>query len=109
MNQGSIRLRRCASSTLIPRRSAWASSNMRSGPLSAMRRPSSSTSPATSSGSGRSKPARPVSSERIALPSDSRKVRPIAITSPTDFIWVPRMRRVWGNFSKLKRGIFTTT
>jgi hypothetical protein len=33
----------------------------------------------------------------------------MAITSPTDFIWVVRMLSVPGNFSKVKRGILVTT
>ncbi len=33
----------------------------------------------------------------------------MAITSPTDFIRVPRVSPAWGNFSKAHRGIFTTT
>jgi hypothetical protein len=36
-------------------------------------------------------------------------VRPIAITSPTAFIWVVSVGSAAGNFSKAKRGIFTTT
>ena len=45
----------------------------------------------------------------MALPSASRKVRPIDMTSPTDFIEVVSSAGVPGNFSKVKRGIFTTT
>ncbi len=56
-----------------------------------------------------SRPSRPISSERIALPSASAKVRPIAIASPTDFIWIVRRGSASGNFSKVQRGIFTTT
>ena len=37
------------------------------------------------------------------------KDRPIAIASPTDFMEVVRVAGVPGNFSKVKRGIFTTT
>jgi hypothetical protein len=33
----------------------------------------------------------------------------MAITSPTARIEVLSVRSAWGNFSKLKRGIFTTT
>ena len=33
----------------------------------------------------------------------------MAITSPTDFIWVVRVSSAPGNFSKVKRGTFTTT
>jgi len=32
----------------------------------------------------------------------------MAITSPTDFIWVVNVRSASGNFSKAQRGIFTT-
>ncbi len=39
----------------------------------------------------------------------SAKVRPIAITSPTDFIEVVRIGSAPGNFSKAKRGILVTT
>ena len=56
-----------------------------------------------------STPERPVSSERRAFWSDSAKVRPIAIASPTDFIAVVRMGSAPGNFSKAKRGILVTT
>ncbi|WDT75954.1 MAG: hypothetical protein MPW16_01680 [Candidatus Manganitrophus sp.] len=50
-----------------------------------------------------------ISSDRNAFCSDSLKVRPIAITSPTDFICVVRVGSALGNFSKAKRGILTTT
>ena len=40
---------------------------------------------------------------------DSAKLRPIAIASPTDFMLVVSSAGVPGNFSKVKRGIFTTT
>ncbi len=33
----------------------------------------------------------------------------MAITSPTDFIWVVSRGLAWGNFSKAKRGILVTT
>jgi hypothetical protein len=36
----------------------------------------------------------PVSRLHIALPSDSLKVRPMAMTSPTDFIWMVRVSSV---------------
>ena len=39
----------------------------------------------------------------------SAKERPIAIASPTDFMEVVSVAGVPGNFSKVKRGIFTTT
>jgi len=35
-------------------------------------------------------------------------VRPIAMTSPTDFIWVVSVRSASGNFSNAQRGNLTT-
>ncbi|MNT82895.1 hypothetical protein D3C72_2226890 [compost metagenome] len=55
------------------------------------------------------RPVRPVSSERSAFCSDSWKVRPMAMASPTDFIAVVRRLSAPGNFSKAKRGILVTT
>ena len=49
------------------------------------------------------------SSERIPFCSASLKVRPMAMTSPTDFICVPRVLSAPGNFSNCHLGIFTTT
>ena len=54
-------------------------------------------------------PSRPVSRPRSAFCSDSWKVRPMAITSPTDFICVVRRELAAGNFSNVKRGILVTT
>ena len=56
-----------------------------------------------------SKPAEPTSRPRRAFCSDSWKVRPMAMTSPTDFIWVVRRESAVANFSKAKRGILVTT
>ena len=56
-----------------------------------------------------SRPSEPVSRPRSAFCSDSWNVRPIAITSPTDFICVVRRRSAPGNFSNVKRGILVTT
>ena len=56
-----------------------------------------------------SRPVRPVSIERSAFCSDSWKVRPIAIASPTVFIEVVSSGSAPGNFSKVKRGILVTT
>ena len=68
------------------------------------------TRESSASGSRRSlKPSAPVSSPRRAFCSDSWKVRPMAITSPTDFIWVVRRGSAWGNFSNVKRGTLVTT
>ena len=49
------------------------------------------------------------SRDRIALAKDSRKVRPIAMHSPTDFMWVESRPSAPGNFSKAKRGTLVTT
>ena len=55
------------------------------------------------------RPQRSVSSERMAFWSASLNVRPMAITSPTDFICVVSVRSASGNFSNAKRGILTTS
>jgi hypothetical protein len=55
------------------------------------------------------KPESPVSSPRSAFCIDSWMLRPIAITSPTDFIAVPSSGSAPLNFSNAKRGIFVTT
>ena len=46
--------------------------------------------------------------ERRPFCSDSAKLRPIDITSPTDFMAVVSVGSVAGNFSKVKRGILVT-
>ena len=56
-----------------------------------------------------SKPVRPVSIERSAFCTDSWKLRPIDIASPTDFMEVDSSCSAPGNFSKVKRGILVTT
>jgi hypothetical protein len=43
------------------------------------------------------------------LNSDSLKVRPIAITSPTDFIWVPSVTFGAGELLERELGILVTT
>ena len=59
-------------------------------------------------GRSRVRPNRSCSSERTAFWSASLNVRPMAMTSPTDFIWVVRVSSASGNFSKAQRGNFTT-
>ena len=54
-------------------------------------------------------PSLPVSSERRAFCMDSLNVLPIAMASPTAFIWVVRTESAAGNFSKVKRGSLVTT
>ena len=55
----------------------------------------------------RSKPDR--STDRHAFPRASLNVRPMAMTSPTDFMVEVSAGSVWGNFSNANRGTFTTT
>ena len=50
-----------------------------------------------------------LSMERMALPSDSWKLPPSAMASPTDFIDVVRRGSAPGNFSNAKRGTLVTT
>ena len=49
------------------------------------------------------------SSERSAFINASENERPIAIASPTLFIVVVKRGSASANFSKAKRGTFTTT
>ncbi len=96
------------SSTDRPARNACAAISSRSGAGadSAARNASGPPSPG---GSIASRPDSPVSMLRRPFCSASAKLRPIAIASPTDFIDVVSSAGVPGNFSKVKRGIFTTT
>ena len=55
------------------------------------------------------KPVLPISSPRKAFCNASWKLRPMAITSPTDFICVVSRASAAGNFSNAKRGILVTT
>ena len=57
----------------------------------------------------RPKPKRFTSMLRITFWNASLKVRPMAMASPTDFICVVSVSSASGNFSKVQRGIFTTT
>ena len=86
---------------------AWAMTRMRSGEGRA-RRATIPSSEVSSNATG-SSPERPVSMERSAFCSDSAKVRPIAIASPTDFIDVVSRGSAPGNFSNVKRGALVTT
>ena len=109
-NQGVMAVRPATSSTVMPRRSASATYHRRSacGTDSFSRSdPDPSSAPLPAAG-GESNPSWPVSRERSAFCSDSLKVRPMAMTSPTDFICVVSEVSVPGNFSKAKRGTLTT-
>ena len=104
---------RTLSATLIPSRNPRFTWLMRSGVgwrsaprsvsiVSSARRSSMSRAPTVH-------PGRPVSSARSAFWNASLKVRPIDIDSPTLFICVVSNGLADGNFSKAKRGTFTTT
>jgi hypothetical protein len=69
---------------------------------------SSGAAPSTPAIATSSKPSSPVSIERSAFCTDSAKLRPIAIASPTDFIDVDSSGSAPGNFSNVKRGILVT-
>ncbi len=91
-----------------PARSACAAISSRSG-RGCDRAARNASRPPSPGGSTGSRPDNPVSIERKPFCSASAKERPIAIASPTDFIAVESRAGVPGNFSKVKRGIFTTT
>src|SRR3569832_2442673 len=55
------------------------------------------------------KPARPISKLWQAFCKASIKLRPMAITSPTDYIYRPRYLLAPLNLSKFQRGTFTIT
>jgi hypothetical protein len=103
-NHGSIAVSSYTSSTVIPARNASPTAKMRSGV--GVRSIASIFSGAVCRVS---RPATPISSERNPFCSASLNVRPMAIASPTDCIEKLRSGVVLRNFSKAKRGIFTTT
>ena len=110
-NQGSTLVRLARSSTVTPRRRAASSWKGRSGvadggpghEVVSLRLSSTRLAGVAV------EPSRPCSSERSAFWSDSGKVRPMAIASPTDCICVPSTSGVPGNFSNAQRGTFVTT
>ena len=87
---------------------AWAIRRSRSGvwALIALTMAALSGAPGISMSSS---PVSPFSIEASAFCSDSWKLRPMAMTSPTDFIAVVSSGLEPGNFSKAKRGILVTT
>src|ERR1019366_8696419 len=106
-NHGSIPVTSATDATGVPPRRAARTAKIRSGLGT---RSASAFGGAGGEAEGASiQPVRPVSRERTAFPHDSANVRPRAITSPTDFIWTPSVVSAPGNFSNVKRGIFTTT
>ncbi len=87
----------------MPRESSSRIVSKRAAPGS--RRPASSSGVSAPSKLGGLSSSR----ERSALANAWPKVRPIAIASPTDFMCVESVAEASGNFSKAKRGHFTTT
>ena len=110
-NQGSTLVRSASASIVIPRRSAASSWKGRSGvPIAARATSSSSVRPSSTASPGSQfKPARPTSRLRSAFCSDSGKVRPMAMASPTDCMEVPSTPGLVGNFSNAQRGTLVTT
>ncbi len=107
-NHGSILVASKTSSGVAPARIAS---------MTFLSRPSCGTATSASSASlssstnslCQSKGACLLSSERSAFWSASVKLRPMAIASPTDFMWVVSVGSASGNFSKANRGTLTTT
>ncbi len=110
-NHASMRVACPTSSTLTPRRKRTSRSKTRSGVAIATRSSSSSVDTASVLDSAASafSPSRPCSRERSAFCRLSGKVRPIAITSPTDCIRVPSLGSAPGSFSNCQRGTLVTT
>ncbi len=54
------------------------------------------------------RPSLPMDDILIAFCSTSSKLRPMAITSPTDFMALPSLRFTSSNLLKSHRGIFST-
>ena len=107
MNQGSMPVTRATSSGVAPARSAW---------WMVARRPSCGVPIArsrlsASAGVSSLKRNGPwlLSSDLRAFCSASGKLRPMAIASPTLFMWVVSVGSAPGNFSNANRGTLTTT
>ena len=95
-------MRSLIASISTPRRNASSTRSKRSARGVSSRASSSSVSAGSSASASSSR-------ERIAFANDSRKVRPIDIASPTDFMCVVSVPSAPGNFSNAKRGILVTT
>ncbi|MOA00218.1 hypothetical protein D3C78_1195690 [compost metagenome] len=108
-NQWSIPVRAKISSQVMPERMASATYQMRSAPGTVSSRLRMLAASGLARSTFGSRPHTPTSRPRRAFCSDSWKVRPMAMTSPTDFIWVVRRASAFGNFSKAKRGSLVTT
>ncbi|MNQ78323.1 hypothetical protein D3C85_932320 [compost metagenome] len=97
------------SSTLMPARMASATYQIRSAPGTVSSRLSTLMLSGLARSTFSSRPQTPTSRPRRAFCRDSWKVRPMAMTSPTDFICVVRRASALANFSKAKRGSLVTT
>ncbi len=98
------------SSTSIPKRNASATyQSLRLPAIRSSCRSFARSSSVSTLASIGFRPSVPISRPRSAFCSDSWNVRPIAITSPTDFICVVRRSAACGNFSNVNRGTFVTT
>ncbi|MNR13301.1 hypothetical protein D3C85_1296980 [compost metagenome] len=97
------------SSTLMPERMASATYQIRSAPGTVSSRLRMLAASGALRSTFGSRPQTPTSRPRRAFCRDSWNVRPMAMTSPTDFIWVVRRASAFGNFSKAKRGTLVTT
>ena len=107
-NHGSMLVSAKTSSSLMPWSRACQTASIRSG-LGVRREYRRSSIEGVAAPRGALNPDRPVSSDRRAFWKLSVKVRPIAMASPTLFIWVVSTGLVPGNFSNANRGIFVTT
>jgi hypothetical protein len=110
-NHGSIEVASCSSATLAPARSAATTvpSRPSRGVPACASSAARSGSPASSPGGPQTSAPSAFSSDRSAFCSASVKQRPIAMASPTDFMWVVRVWSAAGNFSNANRGTLTTT
>ncbi|MNH38449.1 hypothetical protein D3C79_994820 [compost metagenome] len=105
----SMPVRAKISSQVMPERMASATYQIRSAPGTVSSRLRMLAASGLARSTFGSRPQAPTSRPRRAFCRDSWKVRPMAMTSPTDFIWVVRRASAFGNFSKAKRGSLVTT
>ncbi len=97
----------CTCSTLAPARIACCTTRNRPS-CGTDARPNNSSTIMHSWFGSQSNCASRLSSDRSAFCSASVKLRPMAIASPTLFMWVVRVGSAPGNFSNANRGTLTT-
>jgi hypothetical protein len=105
-NHGSMPETSASCGTVAPARRAWCTVARRPSCGIAQRASSAACWPG---GRAQLKEAPGLSSERSAFCRASGKLRPMAMASPTDFMWVVSVGSAPGNFSKANRGTLTTT